>query len=115
MKTILHIIPRQDWEKARITGIYRPDSLKTEGFIHCSTTAQVVRTANLWFKNQKNLLLLFIDSEKVKSEIRYDIVAENQRFPHIYGTLNTNAVFKVIEFEPKENGIFELPPEIQLE
>ncbi|MEM9923921.1 MAG: DUF952 domain-containing protein [Cyanobacteria bacterium P01_D01_bin.50] len=115
MKTILHITPRQDWEKAKITGMYRPDSLKTEGFIHCSTPAQVVRTANLWFKNQKNLLLLFIHSEKVKSEIRYDAVGENQTFPHIYGALNTNAVFKLIEFEPNENGVFELPTELQVE
>ncbi|MGD1911066.1 MAG: DUF952 domain-containing protein [Rivularia sp. (in: cyanobacteria)] len=115
MKTILHITPPQDWEKAKNTGIYRADSLETEGFIHCSTPTQVVRTANLWFKNQTDLLLLFIDSEKVTSEIRYDIVAENQRFPHIYGALNTNAVFKVIEFEPNENGVFELPTEFQVE
>ena len=115
MKTILHITPPQDWEKAKNTGIYRADSLETEGFIHCSTPTQVVRTANLWFKNQTDLLLLFIDSEKVTSEIRYDIVAENQRFPHIYGSLNTYAVFKVIELEPNENGVFELPTEFQVE
>lgn len=115
MKTIFHITTRQDWENAKITEIYRADSLETEGFIHCSTSAQVVRTANLWFKNQTDLLLLFIDVDKVESEIRYDVVAENQIFPHIYGALNTNAVFKVIEFEPTENGIFELPTEFQLE
>lgn len=114
MKTIFHITPRQDWEKAKLAGIYRADSLETEGFIHCSTSAQVVRTANLWFKNQTNLLLLFIDSDRVKSEIRYDAVGENQTFPHIYGALNTDAVFKVVEFEPGENGLFELPAEIQL-
>ena len=113
MKPIFHIIPRQDWEKAKSTGIYRADSLETEGFIHCSTAAQVVRTANLWFKNQKDLLLLFIDSDKVKSKITYDLVGENQTFPHIYGALNTDAVFKVVEFEPAENGLFELPTEIQ--
>lgn len=112
MKTIFHITPRQDWEKAKATGSYRADSLETEGFIHCSTAAQVVRTANLWFKNQTNLLLLFIDSDKVQSEIRYDAVAENQIFPHIYGALNNDAVFKAIEFEPAEDGSFELPPDI---
>lgn len=112
MKTIFHITPRQDWEKAKATGSYRADSLETEGFIHCSTAAQVVRTANLWFKNQTDLLLLFIDSDKVQSEIRYDAVAENQTFPHIYGALNNDAVFKAIEFEPAEDGSFELPPDI---
>lgn len=115
MNTILHITARQDWEKAKSTGIYRADSLETEGFIHCSSAAQVVKTANLWFKNQTDLLLLFINSEKVESEIRYDIVRKNEAFPHIYGALNTDAVFKVIEFNRGENGLFELPPEIQFE
>ncbi|MGB6297392.1 MAG: DUF952 domain-containing protein [Rivularia sp. (in: cyanobacteria)] len=114
MKTIYHILPRQDWEKAKSTGIYRADSLETEGFIHCSTSAQLVKVANNFFKNQTDLLLLFIDSDKVQSEIRYDSVME-ERFPHIYGGLNNDAVFKVIEFEAGENGSFELPSEIQFE
>ncbi|MCJ8281974.1 MAG: DUF952 domain-containing protein [Rivularia sp. ALOHA_DT_140] len=115
MKTIFHITSRQDWEKARLEGVYHAYSLETEGFIHCSTAAQVVRTANLWFKHQTDLLLLFIDSDKVKSEIRYDTVTENEKFPHIYGALNNDAVFKVIEFDKNKNGLFELPLEIQLD
>lgn len=115
MKLILHITPRKDWEKAKVTGTYRTDSLETEGFIHCSTPAQTIKVANLFFKNQTDLLLLLIDSDKVKSEIRYDIAWENEAFPHIYGALNNDAVFKVIEFAPGNNGLFELPSEIQLE
>ena len=115
MKSIFHITPRQDWEKAKAAVVFRAKSLETEGFIHCSTAAQIVRTANLWFKNQTDLLLLFIDVDKVESEIRYDTVGKNDKFPHIYGALNKDAVFKVVEFEPGENGLFELPPEIQTE
>ena len=115
MTTIFHITPQQDWEKASSEGIYSADSLETEGFIHCSTSTQLVRTANKFFKNQTDLLLLFIDSDKVKPEISYDVVAENETFPHIYGALNKNAVFKVIHFEADKNGLFKLPPEVQLE
>lgn len=115
MKIIYHITKHKDWEKAKALGIYQADSLKTEGFIHCSTSAQLVRTANKFFKNQTDLLLLFIDSDKVVSEIRYDEVTENETFPHIYGALNLDAVFKVINFEADKNGLFELPPEAQLE
>ncbi|WP_414620050.1 DUF952 domain-containing protein [Calothrix sp. CCY 0018] len=115
MKPIFHITPRQDWEKASSEGIYRADSLETEGFIHCSTSAQLVKVANNFFRNQKDLLLLFIDSDQVKPEIRYDSVTENEKFPHIYGALNNDAVFKVIEFEAGKNGLFELPSEIQFE
>ncbi|MEL6460667.1 MAG: DUF952 domain-containing protein [Cyanobacteria bacterium J06621_15] len=115
MKIIYHIIKSQDWEKASVEGTYIADSLETEGFIHCSTSAQLVKTANRFFKNQTDLLLLFIDSDKVNPEIRYDEVAENEKFPHIYGALNLDAVFKVINFASDKNGLFELPPEVQLE
>lgn len=112
MKTIYHITPRQDWEKASSEGSYRADSLETQGFIHCSTSAQLVKVANNFFKHQTDLLLLFIDSDKVQSQIRYDSVME-ETFPHIYGALNNDAVFKVVEFEAGKNGLFELPSEIQ--
>jgi uncharacterized protein (DUF952 family) len=115
MKTIFHITPRKDWEKAKTAGFYQAESLETEGFIHCSTSAQIVKVANNFFKNQTDLLLLFIDSDKVKPEIIYDFVTVNETFPHIYGALNNDAVFKVINFEAAENGLFELPSEIQSE
>ncbi|MBF2013727.1 MAG: DUF952 domain-containing protein [Rivularia sp. T60_A2020_040] len=115
MKLILHITPRQDWEKAKLIGIYQTDSLEAEGFIHCSKPSQIVKVANLFFKNQTDLLLLFIDSDRVESKISYDQVGGNETFPHIYGALNNDAVFKTIEFKPNQNGLFELPTEIQLE
>lgn len=115
MRIIYHIVKSQDWEKASAEGTYIADSLETEGFIHCSTSAQLVKTANKFFKNQTDLLLLFIDSNKVNPEIRYDKVAENETFPHIYGALNLDAVFKVINFVSDENGLFQLPSEVQLE
>ncbi|AFY52629.1 hypothetical protein Riv7116_0013 [Rivularia sp. PCC 7116] len=109
MKTIYHITPRQDWEQAKAIGVYRAQSLETEGFIHCSTSAQVVKVANSFFKNQTDLLLLFINPDEVESEIRYDLVLGKERFPHIYGALNLNAIFKAINFEANQNGLFELP------
>lgn len=112
MKTILHITKHQQWEKAKINGSYRADSLDTEGFIHCSEANQVLKVANWLFRNQKGLVLLFIDADKVKAEIRYDLVETGELFPHIYGELNIDAVFQVIDFEPGEDGLFDLPQEV---
>lgn len=36
----------------------------------------------------------------------------DEQFPHIYGSLNVDAVLKVLDFEPREDGLFELPKEI---
>jgi uncharacterized protein (DUF952 family) len=100
MNTIYHITRRQVWEEAQITGNYQADSLLTEGFIHCSTATQVLKTADRFFQNQTGLIILYIDVDKVKSEVRYEL-ADNELFPHIYGALNIDAVYQIIDFETR--------------
>ncbi|QSJ17910.1 DUF952 domain-containing protein [Nostoc sp. UHCC 0702] len=112
MNTILHITQRQQWEEAKFIGNYCADSLDTEGFIHCSQLRQFVKVANRFFFNQKDLVLLFIDSEKVQAEIRYEEAEIGELFPHIYGELNVDAVYQVVDFESGEDGFFELPQEV---
>jgi hypothetical protein len=38
---ILHIATISEWSAAQRAGRYRPTSLATDGFIHCSTPEQV--------------------------------------------------------------------------
>ncbi|MDZ8025066.1 MAG: DUF952 domain-containing protein [Nostoc sp. DedQUE01] len=113
MNTILHITQRQQWERAKNLGSYRADSLDSEGFIHCSRSTQIVKVANRFFNNQKDLVLLFIHSDKVQAEIRDEEAEIGELFPHIYGELNIDAVYKVIDFEAGENGLFQLPREVR--
>ncbi|MBD2359123.1 DUF952 domain-containing protein [Tolypothrix sp. FACHB-123] len=112
MKTIFHITSAQQWQQAKILGSYRADSLDSEGFIHCSESQQLVKVANRFFRNQKKLLLLFIDTDKVTSKIRYEEAEVGELFPHIYGELNIDAVFQVVDWESGEDGLFNLPPEV---
>ncbi|MHC5611534.1 MAG: DUF952 domain-containing protein [Nostoc sp.] len=112
MNTILHITKRQQWEQVQNLGTYRADSLDSEGFIHCSKSTQILKVAKRFFDNQKELVILFIDSEKVQVEIRYELAEIGELFPHIYGELNIDAVYQVIDFEAGEDGFFELPQEV---
>ena len=41
MVALFHIISKQEAETAKISGVYKPDSLNYEGFIHCSYPNQV--------------------------------------------------------------------------
>ncbi|MUG97426.1 DUF952 domain-containing protein [Scytonema sp. UIC 10036] len=106
MSIILHITQKEQWERAKLDGIYRGDTLDSEGFIHCSKPIQVLKVANTLFYNQRGLVLLYINSDKVSSEICYEGVGEGEQFPHIYGALNIDAVTQVIDFEPGEDGFF---------
>lgn len=119
MKYFYHIIDRDEWEQAKAVGSYSPESVSTEGFIHCSYPSQVLMPANLLFWGQPNLVLLEIDPAKVTSEVRHDPVhvtrdgqEHTEDFPHIYGPLNPEAVVSTIGFPPNPDGSFSLPTEL---
>ncbi|QOR64715.1 DUF952 domain-containing protein [Cytobacillus suaedae] len=110
---ILHIIELETWLKAKNEGMYTPSSIEDEGFIHCSTKEQVLEVANFLYKGQEDLVLLCIDSTKVKAEIVYeDLYETGKLYPHIYGGLNVDAVENVVKFLPTSDGTFILPKEL---
>ena len=109
MALLLHITSREQWDRARFAGVYRGETLDTEGFIHCSTREQVLEVANARFRGREGLVLLCIDSSHVQAPVQYDTVETGARFPHIYGPLNADAVIKTISFPPGPDGRFVLP------
>ncbi|MBC8030218.1 MAG: DUF952 domain-containing protein [Pyrinomonadaceae bacterium] len=110
MTMIFHITTGNAWNKAVAEGTYQTDTFSAEGFIHCSTSDQVIQVANARFRGQSGLVLLSIETEKVAAEIIYENLEGGQQlFPHIYGELNTDAVVHVAEFEPGRDGYFTLP------
>lgn len=109
MTIILHITTRSQWQHAEKLGEYRADSLASEGFIHCSVPAQIPGVVHRFFQGQTNLLLLCIDSTRVQADIRYDAIATGEKFPHIYGVLNLDAVLQVVDFNPDPNYAVTLP------
>lgn len=110
MELILHITTFSAWAQARNTGNYRAPSLQDEGFIHCSTPAQVVDVANNLYRGERELILLTIDAGALTAPVRYeDCYESGQQFPHVYGPINTDAVVRVLSFEPQDDGTFSLP------
>ncbi len=100
---IVHICERGAWEAAQDSGEYRPESLDYEGFIHCSRPEQLLDVVNRFYKDVPELLLLWIDTDKVKAVIRWE-AADDEAFPHIYGPLDIKAVTVVTGLLPDENG-----------
>ncbi len=95
---IYHIISRADWETASQQGSYRAASLASEGFIHFSTRRQVPRTLAKFYAGRSGLVLLCVEVDRLKSELRYE-EADGQLFPHLYGPLNLDAVIEVLPIE----------------
>ena len=113
MDVILHIAYRAQWLRGQAEGAYRADSLATQGFIHTSRPHQLLGVANVLFRRQLDLVLLYIDPNVVSAEIKYEAPpGSREAFPHIYGPLNTAAVIKVVDFLPNSDGLFTLPADV---
>lgn len=93
---LFHITSRAEWEQAREAGEYRPDSLTREGFIHLSHERQWRGAAERFFRGRKGLVLLVIDPERLRHEVREE-PADGDVFPHLYGPLNVDAVTEARE------------------
>jgi uncharacterized protein (DUF952 family) len=106
---ILHLVEPEAWHAAQEAGEYRAESLDTEQFIHFSEQHQVAGSANRYYKG-KNMLLLVVDTDKLKHELRYEASPRTgELFPHLYGALNLDAVLRVLPYSPGEDGTFTEP------
>jgi uncharacterized protein (DUF952 family) len=121
---ILHITSRVEWQAAQARGDYRAPSLETEGFIHMSTSKQVLHVANAFYRGQNGLVLLVVDETRIslsgvegRSQVKWEApagppapgISQDDKFPHVYGPLNLDAVVDVLDFNPDANGNFQLP------
>jgi uncharacterized protein (DUF952 family) len=114
-ETIYHITEREVWVAAQAAGEYRTDSLEAQGFIHASTSAQVVDTADRFYRGQDGLVLLCIVPARLTAPLRYEAASHEGHakdaglFPHIYGPLNLDAVERAVAFPCAADGSFEMP------
>ncbi len=120
-KTIITIALQDDWEKAQGPGYYVKSTITSNlhdvGFIHCSFPGQTVDIANRHFHDHKELLLLFVDPDKLRSPIRYEGALSGRAgvFPHIYGPLNVDAVTDTAVIAQTNDGRFIAPSRLERE
>jgi uncharacterized protein (DUF952 family) len=97
MPIIYHVTTAFNWDTAKQNGFYEHPSLLAEGFIHCSQDHQVAGVLERYFTGQTDLVKLVIDTDKLTSKFVFDWSPSTaDTFPHIYGTINTDAVVNVI-------------------
>jgi glutathione S-transferase len=95
---IFHLALPDDRAAAFTDGQYlistRGMTLDEVGFIHCSTRDQIEDTANLFYGDVEQLVVLTIDPTLVPSPIVYETPGPglDTLFPHIYGPLPVAAV-----------------------
>jgi uncharacterized protein (DUF952 family) len=73
--------------------------------------SQAPGVANHIFFARKDMLLLWIDPDKLKAEVRWE-ASDSEIFPHVYGPIELEAVTAALDFPPDEDGAFSRVPGI---
>lgn len=109
MDITYHMVPISYFEAQNPSHDYLPLQFKKDGFIHCTDGEFMLSGVayNLYRSIHEDLLILFIDKNRVKSKIQYD--DHEKLFPHIYGPLNRDAIVKVIKMARDRRGDWIFP------
>lgn len=92
---IYHITTAFDWESQRHKSGFIPVDFHKEGFIHCCTEDQLAGVKERYFKGKVGLVLLSLDESKLRAELKYEISTNDEKFPHLYGAINRDAIIDV--------------------
>jgi uncharacterized protein (DUF952 family) len=104
-KIIYHITTPALWEKFAFLDFYEAPSLQDEGFIHASKAHQVQETANRYYKDEPEILLLTIDTTLLAVPLVYEEAPKRkEEFPHMYGKLNKEAVIEKAIIKRQDDG-----------
>ena len=94
---IYHIVLPHVWERFKNRPSYAPESLTTEGFIHCSYSNQLEGVLKRYYSKAAKVLIVTIDTDKLLPKLVTEASTNNEIYPHIYGRLNHNSVVNVEE------------------
>ncbi len=97
---IYHIVMPEVWENFKDKDFYEAESLRTEGFIHCSFAGQLDAVLQRYYSDAGKVLILEIDTEKLVSKLVEEPSTGNEIYPHIYGAINREAIVRIRERNP---------------
>jgi len=111
--TIYKICGRAEWETAELQGMYRGSGIDArDGFIHFSSAAQTVETAEKHFSGQRDLVLVAVDAAVLGAALKWEPSRGGALFPHLYGAMPLSAV-RWAKPLPDENGGKRQFPELE--
>ena len=122
-KFIYHIATVSDLKTRTVNGMYTPAGFENDGFIHCTgepeTCLLVLDDYFSALAKDHTILVLEIDTARLNAEVKFEAPAPIEGggkshikpgilFPHIYGSMNIDAVCRAGVAEMK-SGKFVWP------
>jgi uncharacterized protein (DUF952 family) len=92
VQALFHIVGAGEWRAACELGRYAPSSLADEGFVHFSFLDQVSGTANRFYSDRDDLIVVEVDPGLLDEPVIVeDVYQTGEDFPHVYGAIPTSA------------------------
>ena len=108
-KYVYKICTKSEWQEVKSKGQLKGSKKDLEdGYIHFSGDDQIAGTLKKFYKNQKNLILLKVDTLKLDHLI-WEQASDGNMFPHLYSYLDISNVIDVFEIILKDDGTYILP------
>ena len=71
-ESVFHLTTPEGWVAAQATGTVVPPGFAEEGFVHCSTGAQLASTIERHFAGHDELVLLRLHLDRVTTDLRWE-------------------------------------------
>ena len=85
-----------------------PASYPGEGFIHFSTSIQLLSSSNRLFKGRNDLLVLEVNLEGLESDLVFEnLEGGSELFPHLYSYLPIENVVSKFCLKPDDEESFQ--------
>ena len=109
-KFIYKICTKLEWQTAKNKGHLIGSKKDLEdGYIHFSGEDQVKGTLKKFYFNQKDLILLKVDTLKL-DQLIWEQASDGNMFPHLYSPLKVSNIVDEYEIILNKDGSHILPP-----
>ena len=95
---IFHLTTPSEWAVAHDSGSVVPAGFAAEGFVHCSTSAQLAGTIERHFGGHDELLLLRLHLDAIQADLRWEESRPGSTYPHVYRPLVLADVAEVVSW-----------------
>lgn len=107
---IFKICHTHEWKAAERAGRYDGTAKdKEDGFLHFSTSEQLIGTLEKWYAGADDLMLVAVDAEAPGEALKWEPSRDGALFPHLYASLPLSAVKWTGEIGRETEGRFVLP------
>ena len=108
-KFVYKICTKSEWKEIKSKGQLTGSKKDLEdGYIHFSGDDQVEGTLKKFYQNQKDLILLKVDTLKL-NHLVWEQTSDGNMFPHLYSSLDVSNVVDEIEIILSDDGSHILP------